>query len=132
MDYTKQLIVPALTALVVALLVAVLVPHSSSSVFGAATTPGQSGNPTTLPGGSTPTMVSAFEATESIVSDGPIVQLTSNTATTSAKLGCIQTTATSTATPVRLVIGSTQAASTTFQGTNSNFTVLAQYGTCPV
>ena len=56
---------------------------------------------------------------------------TTNTATSSAAVGCIQTTATSTATPLRFVISSTPSASTTFQGGTSNFTVLAQYGTCP-
>lgn len=62
---------------------------------------------------------------------GNISQPTSNTATSTFSGGCIQTTATSTATPVRIVIGNTQSASTTFQGGTSNFTVLAQYGSCP-
>lgn len=56
---------------------------------------------------------------------------TSNAATSTTAEGCIQTTATSTATPIRFVIGNVQNATTTFQGTNANFTVLAQYGTCP-
>jgi len=68
----------------------------------------------------------------SAVVTGSFTQSTTNAATTTAALGCIQTTATSTATPIRFVIGNTQAASTTYQGTNSNFTVLAQYGSCPI
>lgn len=56
---------------------------------------------------------------------------TSNTATSSLKLGCIQTTATSTATPVRFVIGSS-GATTSYQGLNSVGVVGWQYGTCPI
>jgi hypothetical protein len=70
-----------------------------------------------------------FSATTTM--NGNLTLTTTNTATSSAQVGCIQTTATSTVTPIRFVIGNTQAASTTFQGSNSNFTVLAQYGSCP-
>lgn len=62
---------------------------------------------------------------------GDLTITTSNAATSTASVGCIQTTATSTATPIRLTIGSTPQATTTFKGTTSNFFVLAQYGTCP-
>lgn len=57
---------------------------------------------------------------------------TSGTATSTAALGCIQVTATSTLTPVRLVIGNNTIATTTFAGTNSVFPAYFQYGNCPV
>lgn len=56
---------------------------------------------------------------------------TTNVATSTLVVGCVQTYATSTATPIRFVIGSAQLASTTFGGTTSNGAVLWQYGTCP-
>jgi len=65
------------------------------------------------------------------VSGGTVSLATSNTATSTLAVGCIQTVATSTVTPIRLVISTTPAATGTFQGTNANFTVLAQYGSCP-
>lgn len=74
---------------------------------------------------------STAQFTGRITANGGVTVTTSNTATSTTSVGCIQTTATSTATPIRFVIGSVQAATSTFQGTNANFTVLAQYGTCP-
>lgn len=62
---------------------------------------------------------------------GNLTVTTSNTATSTTAVGCIQTTATSTATPVRLVIGSS-GATTTHQGTNSVGVVGWQYGSCPI
>jgi len=62
---------------------------------------------------------------------GTLVQSTSDTATTSARVGCIQTTATSTATPVRIVIGSS-GATTTYQGGAGIGVVAWQFGTCPI
>ena len=56
---------------------------------------------------------------------------TSNTATSTVTVGCIQTTATSTATPIRLVPGSGANATTTFNGTNAVGVIGWQYGTCP-
>lgn len=73
-----------------------------------------------------------IQTTGALSTGGPFTVTTSNSATSTTAVGCIQTTATSTATPIRLVIGSTLQASTTFQGTNSNFSVFAQYGTCPI
>ena len=60
-----------------------------------------------------------------------ISQTTSNTATSTAIMGCIQTYATSTATAIRFTL-SPYAGTTTTQGGNSNFLVAAQYGTCPI
>lgn len=65
------------------------------------------------------------------VDQGPLTVTTSNTATSTTALGCVQTTATSTATPIRIVIGSS-GATTTYQGTSSNGVVGWQYGTCPI
>ena len=59
-----------------------------------------------------------------------IVVNSSNTATSTTQVGCIQGTATSTATPIRFVIG-TSGATTTYQGTKSKGVVGWQYGTCP-
>ena len=63
--------------------------------------------------------------------DGAIVVTTSNTATSSIEVGCIQMTATSTANPVRLVMGSSILGTTTYQGSVSQGAVVWQYGTCP-
>ena len=60
-----------------------------------------------------------------------VVITTSNTATSSVQVGCIQTTATSTDTPVRLVLGNSVIATTTYQGSTSQGTVVWQYGKCP-
>lgn len=62
---------------------------------------------------------------------GALTQTTSNTATSTASVGCIQTTATSTATPIRLVIGTSIVATTTPAG-NSVGSVGWQYGKCPI
>lgn len=67
-----------------------------------------------------------------ITSTGTFTQTTANAATTTAALGCIQTTATSTATPIRFVIGSTVQSTSTYQGTVSQGEVAWQYGTCPI
>ncbi len=55
-----------------------------------------------------------------------IVQNTSNTATTTALLGCIQTTATSTANPIKLSL-----LATTTLGASGGFIVVGSFGTCP-
>jgi len=52
---------------------------------------------------------------------------TSNTATSTISLGCIQTTATSTATPVRFV-----ASTTSLVNGVSTGVVLVQFGSCPI
>lgn len=68
---------------------------------------------------------------DATISGGSLTVTTTNTATSTVSLGCIQTTATSTVTPVRFVIGSS-GATTTHQGTNSVGVVAWQYGTCPI
>lgn len=65
------------------------------------------------------------------VSGGVFTLTTSNSATSTAIMGCIQTYATSTATAWRLGIGSIATSSPLYSGgTGTNF-LLAQYGTCP-
>lgn len=56
---------------------------------------------------------------------------TSNTATSTLKVGCIQMNATSSATTVRITFGPAGNATTTSQGSNSNGIVAWQFGTCP-
>jgi len=121
MDYIKLIVSAVLGGIIVLAGSAFFAPKGAEAPsFGAAANVTTVGNPW------------VFSNTSSgITFSGTITQSTSNTATTSFKGGCIQTTATSTATPIRLVIGSAQAATTTFQGSNANFTVLAQFGTCP-
>ena len=63
---------------------------------------------------------------------GSLTVTTSNTATSTSYLGCINTTATSTATRIRMVF--TDTATNTKagpNGTSANGSVLWQYGTCP-
>lgn len=65
------------------------------------------------------------------VSGGTLNVTTSNTATSTAIMGCAQTYATSTATAITLRIGSANTAATsTFQGNGNGFVTWA-YGTCP-
>jgi len=56
---------------------------------------------------------------------------TSNTATSSAEVGCIQSHATSTATPVVYTF-TPHVGTTTTQGGTSHFLVSARYGSCPI
>lgn len=63
-----------------------------------------------------------------ITTTGPLTVTSTNTATSTTIVGCVQTTATSTATPIRLLYN-TQA-TTSLSGTASG-TVVWGYGTCP-
>lgn len=63
---------------------------------------------------------------------GDVVVTTANTATSSIEVGCIQTYATSTASPIKVTwgkVGST--ATTTLYGGTSVFLPYGEYGTCP-
>lgn len=62
---------------------------------------------------------------------GTLEVTTSNTATSTAIVGCHQTYATSTATAIRLVIGSIATSSTSYDGTNTVGLVGWRYGSCP-
>lgn len=56
---------------------------------------------------------------------------TSNSATSTATVGCLQTYATSTATAIRLVLGSIATSSGSYDGVNTVGLVGWRYGTCP-
>lgn len=60
-----------------------------------------------------------------------LIVTTSNLSTSTTQLGCIQTTATSTATPIYLTF-SPYVGTTTTQGGTSNFLVAARFGSCPI
>ena len=70
-------------------------------------------------------------AGDGTISGGKLTVTTANTATSTATIGCVQTYATSTATAVRMVIGSIATSSTSYGGTNTVGLVGWQYGTCP-
>lgn len=65
------------------------------------------------------------------VSGGSFTLTTSNTATSSATIGCIQMYATSTATAWRLALSSIASTTALHGGGNADVAVMAQYGTCP-
>lgn len=67
---------------------------------------------------------------DATVSGGNLTVTTSNTATSTTSVGCIQTTATSTATPIRFLIHSTTTPST-ISGIASGY-VAWGYGSCPI
>lgn len=68
---------------------------------------------------------------DATISGGSFTVTTSNLATSSTSLGCIQSTATSTETPIRFIIALATSATTTYQGTPSDGFVVWQYGSCP-
>lgn len=70
-------------------------------------------------------------ASSTVQTSGPLVVYTTNTATSTTSVGCIQTTATSTATPIRLELGNTTSATTTFRGVNGIGFVVWAFGNCP-
>lgn len=72
-----------------------------------------------------------FVGDDVTISGGSLTLTTSNTATSSLAIGCTQTTATSTATPIRFVFNTAFAGTSTTAGTNSNGSVYWQYGSCP-
>jgi hypothetical protein len=63
---------------------------------------------------------------------GALVITTSNSATSTLQVGCIQTYATSTATAVRLVLSSAASSTATFGAGNAVGGVSWNYGTCPI
>lgn len=124
MNYIK-LIVSGVVGGILALIGGVFVLHPTTQ-----TVPGSLGaaaNVTTI---GNPWVFTSSITAAALTMSGTLTQSTTNTATTSAKVGCIQTTATSTATPVRFTL-SPFTGTTTTQGAVSNFLVAAQYGTCP-
>lgn len=64
--------------------------------------------------------------------DNAVTITTTNSATSTLDVGCIQTTATSTLTPVRLVLSSAGTTTATFGAGTANGGVSWQYGSCPI
>lgn len=62
---------------------------------------------------------------------GNLTITSSNTATSTASVGCVQTSATSTATPVKLVLGKVGSSATTTLYNTSSGAVYWAYGNCP-
>lgn len=84
----------------------------------------------TLTGGD---LVSSDDLTvtdDATVAGGLLDVTTSNTATSTVKTGCIQTTATSTLTPVKLVLGNVGSAATSTLYNTSSGAVYWAFGTC--
>lgn len=75
--------------------------------------------------------VTGAAATGAITSSGTLTLTTSNTATSSAIIGCIQTYATSTATAVRFVLSSAGTTTAIYGSGQGLGGVSWQYGTCP-
>ncbi|MEK7180004.1 MAG: hypothetical protein AAB706_00855 [Patescibacteria group bacterium] len=69
---------------------------------------------------------------DTTLSGGVVTVTTTNTATSSMTLGCIQTYATSTATAVRFVLSSAGTTTATFGAGTASGGVSWQYGTCPI
>lgn len=73
-----------------------------------------------------------LESTGDVTASGGTINIsTSNTATSTLVVGCIQTTATSTASPVKLVVTAISTTTTTFGNGTTGFAVVAAFGTCP-
>lgn len=107
-------------------------PVPAPAVVGGVTVEDETFNgPVTL--NSTLTSNGAITTTgDATVSGGTLNVVTANTATSTVKVGCIQTTATSTATPIKMTLGVTgSTATTTFYGGTSKGVVYWEYGTCP-
>src|SRR3989338_10564925 len=70
-------------------------------------------------------------STTQLTSSGTVWVTTSDSATSTVSLGCIQTTATSTLTPIKLSIGAASTTAGTTFGAAADGFVTWTYGTCP-
>lgn len=61
----------------------------------------------------------------------PLILTTTNSATSTTQVGCIQMTATSTASPIKLVPVATATTTTTFGYGTTGFIMVGVFGTCP-
>lgn len=77
------------------------------------------------------TITSPWTFSATTTANGNITVTSSNAATSTIDVGCIQTYATSTATPHHFAIANTGNATTTFDGSSSNFFLVDRYGKCP-
>lgn len=115
MDYIKFIVAGVLGGIIVLAGTAFFAPKAEAPSFGAAA------NVTTI--------------TNPWVFQKSVTQTTTNTATSSLAVGCVQFYATSTATALHLTVTQSLVSTTTTSGAaaNSNAgTVVAQYGACPV
>lgn len=62
---------------------------------------------------------------------GTLTVVTSNSATSTASLGCVQTVATSTATPIALTFSTISTTTSMANGQTNNGFVMWKFGTCP-
>lgn len=128
---SKVSFIVAMVAVVIAIIALfVSATASSSAAFGATNAP------TRFPNGYLDTGGGYYVDGSAVVNGsgslvGTISQTTSNAATSTAVMGCVQTYATSTATAVRLVLSTIASTSPTYSGTNTIGFVGWQYGTCP-
>jgi len=112
------------TLLIIAVLILVLVGGNQSAPLGGSTSDSWSvGGALTVTGASTLTGDATFSG-----GDGGIVVTTSNSATSSIEVGCIQTYATSTATALKLNF--VDSATTSIYGT-AQYLLGLSFGTCP-
>jgi len=81
----------------------------------------------TLAAGFSTTTANTYTALQTFAN---LTVTTTNTATSTTKVGCVQTYATSTATPIKLAFGAANQATTTF-GTAGIGLVAWLYGNCP-
>ena len=107
----------------------------ASGVFGSISPSGQVETNTTwftngIFGGSNQQF--SVDASGNVIAGKNLTLTTSNTATSSSVVGCVQTYATSTATPIHLEYSTTTTLATYTKGTLPQGAVAWQYGTCPI
>jgi len=74
----------------------------------------------------------SITAVDGTFTGGTVTVTTANTATSTAIIGCVQTYATSTASPIKLTLGKeASTATTTYYGGTSKGIIYWEYGTCP-
>ena len=107
----------------------------ASGVFGSISPAGEVKTNTTwftngIFGGSTQQF--SVDASGNVIAGKNLTLTTLNTATSSAVMGCVQTYATSTATPIHLEYSTTTTLATYTKGTLPQGAVAWQYGVCPI
>ena len=108
----------------------------ASGVFGSISPAGEVKTNTTwftngIFGGSTQQF--SVDASGNVIAGKNLTLTTSNTATSRAVVGCVQTYATSTATPINIQFATTTPANASYPtGTLSTGIVTWKYGTCPI
>ncbi len=75
--------------------------------------------------------VTGLSTLAGVTMSGNLTVTTTNAATSTMSVGCIQTVATTTAQPIKLIITSVATTAPTFEGSVTGLAVIAAYGTCP-